>query len=116
MSGLECASLNRLKKGRHMPIYEYQAEYCLKSLFCPKRFTFWQNMQDDPVTACRECGAPLEKTLSVFSAGADVMAQSRASSDPPPDSTAPPPTLKNIYGGGLGIQGCGHDCRSHGKT
>ncbi|MYJ54153.1 MAG: hypothetical protein F4090_04485 [Nitrospira sp. SB0672_bin_25] len=79
-----------------MPIYEYQAEYCLKSLFCPKRFAFWQNMQDAPVTACRECGAPLEKTLSVFSAGADVMAQSRASSDPPPDSTAPPPTLKTF--------------------
>ena len=97
-----------------MPIYEYRAEYCLKSLFCPKRFTFWQNMQDAPVTACRECGAPLEKIPSVFSAGADVMAHSRASSDPPPGSTAPPPTLKNIYGGGLGIRGCGHDCRSHG--
>lgn len=98
-----------------MPIYEYQAEYCLKSLFCPKRFAFWQNMHDAALTACRECGAPLEKVPSVFSAGADVMAQSRASSDPPPGSTAPPPTLKNIYGGGLGIQGCGHDCRSHGE-
>ena len=26
----------------------------------------------------------------------------------------PPPTLKNIHGGGLGIKGCGHDCRTHG--
>ena len=31
-----------------MPIYEYQAEYCLKSLFCPKRFAFWQNMPEPP--------------------------------------------------------------------
>lgn len=97
-----------------MPIYEYQAEYCLKSPLCPKQFSFWQNMHDAPVTACRECGAPLEKILSVFSAGADVIAHSRASSDPPPGSTAPPPTLKNIHGGGLGIKGCGHDCRTHG--
>ena len=58
-----------------MPIYEYQAAYCLKSLFCPKRFAFWQNMHDAPVTECRECGAPLEKVPSVYSAGADVMAQ-----------------------------------------
>ena len=67
-----------------MPIYEYQAKYCLKSLFCERRFTFWQNMCDAPVSACHECGAPLEKILSVFSAGADVIAHSRAASDPPP--------------------------------
>ena len=97
-----------------MPIYEYEAKYCLKSLFCDKRFAFWQNMNDAPVTACHECGAPLEKILSVFSAGADVMAHSRAASDPPPGMMAPPPTLKNIFGGGLGIQGCGHDCGLHG--
>jgi predicted nucleic acid-binding Zn ribbon protein len=99
--------------GRFMPIYEYQAVYCLQSLFCPKRFSIWQNLSDSRVSECQECRAPLERVMSTFSAGVDVMSHSRAAADPPPGSTAPPPTPKNIYGGGLGIRGCGHDCRTH---
>ena len=96
-----------------MPIYEYQAEYCLKSLFCPKRFSFWQNMSDPPVSECQECGAPLERVMSTFSAAADIVAYGHAVANPPAGSQAPPATQQNIFGGGLGIQGCGHDCRTH---
>lgn len=27
-----------------MPLHEYVAAYCLESLYCPKRFAFWQLM------------------------------------------------------------------------
>lgn len=96
-----------------MPIYEYQASYCLQSLFCSKRFSFWRNMSDPPVTECQECGAPLERVMSTFSAAADILAYGHAVANPPAGSQAPPATQKNIFGGGLGIQGCGHDCRTH---
>jgi putative FmdB family regulatory protein len=99
-----------------MPIYEYQAPYCLQSLFCSKRFSFWQNMSDPPVIDCPECGVPLERVMSTFSAAVDALAHGRAAANPPTGSLAPPATLKNVYGGGLGIQGCGHDCRTHHKT
>lgn len=40
-----------------MPIYEYR---------CSKGHTFetFQNMTDDPVTACEDCGAPVERVFS----------------------------------------------------
>ena len=39
-----------------MPIYEYR---------CPNGHTFevFQSMSDDPVTACEECGAPVERVF-----------------------------------------------------
>jgi hypothetical protein len=70
-------------------------------------------MSDPPVTDCPECGVPLERVMSAFSAAVDAMAHNRVDANPPPGSTAPPSTLNNIYGGGLGIRGCGHDCGTH---
>jgi putative FmdB family regulatory protein len=39
-----------------MPIYEYR---------CPNGHTFevFQSMSEDPVTACHECGAPVERVF-----------------------------------------------------
>jgi putative FmdB family regulatory protein len=39
-----------------MPIYEYR---------CPNGHTFevFQSMSEDPVTACQECGAPVERVF-----------------------------------------------------
>ena len=91
-----------------MPIYEYVAAYCLESLFCPKRFCYRQTLGDLPITACERCTAPLERVLSLFSAGVDMEAKSEAWTKIDAGSDAPPATLKNLFGGGLGDLGCGH--------
>ena len=93
-----------------MPIYEYAATYCLESLFCQKRFCYRQNLSDLPITACERCAAPLERVLSSFSAGVDMRAKAKAEAWTKTDahSEAPPATLKNMFGGGLGDLGCGH--------
>lgn len=91
-----------------MPIYEYQSRECRGPAECPKRFSFWQSMSDGPVTNCVICRAPLERIPSLFSAGVGLVARSAGMTDVPAGSQAPPPTVKNIFGGGLNIQGCGH--------
>lgn len=91
-----------------MPIYEYVAEYCLDSLYCSKRFAFWRNMDDPPLVACPNCGVKLTRILSPFSAGIGLVEHMARLSDIPADSLAPSATLKNMFGGGLGDQGCGH--------
>jgi putative FmdB family regulatory protein len=92
-----------------MPIYEYVAEHCLESLYCPKRFAFRQRMEDPPVRDCPTCGVPLTRVLSSFSARGDLAAHIAAVTDPPAGSSPPPATIKNMFGGGLGVRGCGHD-------
>ncbi|HMZ53970.1 MAG TPA: zinc ribbon domain-containing protein [Nitrospira sp.] len=91
-----------------MPIYEYQARNCRGPSDCPKRFAFWQSMNDSPITQCVMCQGPLERIPSLFSAGGGLVARSAAMVDPPAQSQAPPATVHNIFGGGLKIQGCGH--------
>lgn len=91
-----------------MPIYEYVAEYCLESLYCPKRFAVRQGMRDSPMLACSRCGVPVDRVLSSFSAGVDMVAKSEACTKTDAGSDAPPATLKNMFGGGLGDLGCGH--------
>ena len=91
-----------------MPVYEYQAHDCRGPADCPKRFAFWQSMNDHPVTNCVICRAPLERILSLFSAGVGLVARSAGMADAPAGSQAPPATVKNIFGGGLNILGCGH--------
>jgi DNA-directed RNA polymerase subunit RPC12/RpoP len=91
-----------------MPFYEYVADYCVQSLFCSKRFVFCQRMDETPVTACPQCGAPLSRILSSFSAGIDMGAHAAAWAKIDAESDAPPATLKNMFGGGLGDLGCGH--------
>lgn len=91
-----------------MPIYEYVAEYCAESLYCPKRFAFRQSMDAPPVEVCPSCGTELRRILSSFSAGVDLAAHMAGLSDLPADSLAPSATLKNMFSGGLGDLGCGH--------
>ncbi len=91
-----------------MPIYEYVAEYCVKSLYCPKRFAFRQGMSDPPIQICPTCGTQLKRILSPFSAGIDMCANAEAWAKTDAGSDAPPATLKNMFGGGLGDLGCGH--------
>ncbi len=91
-----------------MPIYEYVAEYCVKSLYCPKRFAFRQGMSDPPIQICPTCGTQLKRILSPFSAGIDMGANAEAWEKIDAGSDAPPATLKNMFGGGLGDLGCGH--------
>lgn len=91
-----------------MPIYEYVTEHCLESLFCPKRFCYRQNVSDQPKAVCERCGAPLERVLSSFSTDTDMVAGTVARAKTDARSQAPPATLKNIFGGGLGDLGCGH--------
>jgi hypothetical protein len=91
-----------------VPLYEYMAEYCVQSLFCSKRFLFRQRMDDPPVTACPQCGVPLIRILSSFSAGIDMCANAEVWTNTDAGSGAPPATLKNMFGGGLGDLGCGH--------
>lgn len=108
-----------------MPIYEYITEECRLAPPCAGRRAFLQGINDAPKQACPECGAPLKRVLSSFATGGDERRDQRAegggtqrSSQPGPTSpagsatskgeAAPPPTMKNIFGGGLGISGCGH--------
>lgn len=91
-----------------MPMYEYVAGYCLESLFCPKRFCYRQSISDLPIAVCERCGAPLERILSSFSAGVDMVAKSEAWTRTDAGADAPAPTLTNMFGGGLGDLGCGH--------
>lgn len=91
-----------------MPIYEYVADYCVQSLFCSKRFVFRQRMDEPPVTACPQCEAPLSRILSSFSAGIGMGANAEAWAKTDAGSDAPPATVKNMFGGGLGDLGCGH--------
>ena len=65
-------------------------------------------MSDLPKLACERCGAPLERVLSSFSAGADMVAKSAVRAKIDAGSDPPPATLKNMFGGGLGDLGCGH--------
>ena len=88
-----------------MPIYEYQTRECRGPADCPRRFAFWRSMNDSPVTNCVICRAPLERIPSLFSARVGLVAHSVAMADVPARSQAPPPTVKNIFGGGLNIQG-----------
>jgi putative FmdB family regulatory protein len=41
-----------------MPMYEYQCESC------GLLFEVRQKFSDDPVSECRECGAPVKKVIS----------------------------------------------------
>lgn len=91
-----------------MPMYEYVAEHCLESLYCPKRFAFRQSMHAPPVGACPRCGTELRRIQSSFSAGIDMSVNAKAWTTLNAGSDTAPATLKNIFGGGLGDLGCGY--------
>lgn len=95
-----------------MPIYEYIAEKCRLVPPCAGRRAFLQGINDAPKQACPDCGAPLERVLSSFATGGvgpGTDGDGRNAASESPGGSPPPPTMKNIFGGGLGIAGCGHD-------
>jgi putative FmdB family regulatory protein len=51
-----------------MPIYEYVAEKCERQPICSRRKEYLQHVRELPLTACRECGAPVRKIMSTFAA------------------------------------------------
>lgn len=63
-----------------MPLYEYQ---CLPH---GHRFEVRQGINDDPVTACQECGAPVRRVVQpvgiVFKGSGFYVNDSRKSSNP----------------------------------
>lgn len=64
-----------------MPIYEYRAKDRSgeKSCdYCNERFEIIQKMSDTSLTECPQCGAPIEKLISMFShqLGFDTKAKS----------------------------------------
>lgn len=61
-----------------MSFYEYEADDCVQSLFCSKRFVFRQRMDESPMMACPQCGAPLSRILSSFSTGIALCANAAA--------------------------------------
>ena len=94
-----------------MPIYEYIAEECRLVPACAGRRAFLQGINDAPKQACPDCGTPLERVLSSFATGGMGLGTDGDSRNAAPESAGgspPPPTMKNIFGGGLGIDGCGH--------
>ncbi|MGH7229735.1 MAG: FmdB family zinc ribbon protein [Nitrospiraceae bacterium] len=93
-----------------MPIYEYVAEQCGRQPACSRRREYLQALAGQPLTACRECGAPIRRIFSSFAARSGDTGVS--SPDPTPlniTGMAPPPgTTANSDSEG----GCS-DGRSH---
>lgn len=59
-----------------MPLYEYKAteDGCEH---CSDGFEVFQNMADEPLEKCPECGAPVEKLMSTFGAGGEDILSNR---------------------------------------
>ncbi|MFO0773193.1 MAG: zinc ribbon domain-containing protein [Nitrospiraceae bacterium] len=91
-----------------MPIYEYVAHECGGPADCPRRFALWQRMGTADVVRCDLCRAPLTRVLSTFSASVDAAARSAEAAAAQVRASGPPATLHNMFGGGLGIRGCGY--------
>lgn len=70
-----------------MPIYEYVAETCRKQPRCSGRKEYIHPASAEPVKECRECGAPIVRLFSSFSARSGAVGVSR-----------PDPTPLNITG------------------
>lgn len=48
-----------------MPTYEYQTRNPRKACdHCRQRFEVHQSMRDEPLTACPQCGRPIERLIS----------------------------------------------------
>jgi putative FmdB family regulatory protein len=53
-----------------MPIYEYQAKHSSRSCaHCARPFDVLRRLSDPPLTACPDCGAPVEKRISAPAVG-----------------------------------------------
>jgi putative FmdB family regulatory protein len=87
-----------------MPIYEYVADRCDRQPPCSRRREYLQRVQELPLAQCRDCGAPIRRVLSSFSARSGAVGAS-----------APDPTPLNVTGipapssMPTGEGSCGHD-------
>jgi putative FmdB family regulatory protein len=51
-----------------MPVYEYRARDVAKACpYCSESFEVDQRMSEPPLKVCPECGAPVKRTISLFS-------------------------------------------------
>lgn len=48
-----------------MPTYEYQASTDTACDHCREVFEVHQSMRDEPLTACPQCGAPVQRQVSL---------------------------------------------------
>lgn len=87
-----------------MPIYEYVADQCGRTPACSRRMEYLQPMTAEPLTACRDCGAPIRRVLSAFAARSGAVGAS--SPDPTPLNVTGIPAPSTIPGS---EGGCGHD-------
>ncbi|GIW54754.1 MAG: hypothetical protein KatS3mg082_1158 [Nitrospiraceae bacterium] len=92
-----------------MPIYEYLAERCDRQSTCSLKKEYLQPASDAPLTACRECGAPIRRVFSSFAARSGAVGVSRP--DPTPLNVTGIPAPTQMPGGGVaeGPCGGGHD-------
>ncbi len=88
-----------------MPLYEYQARECLRQPPCPGRKEYLQSIKEAPVTACRECGAAVERIFSAFAARSGSVGVSAPDPTPLNLSGIPAPTALPMGEGGT----CGGD-------
>ncbi|MEW6246619.1 MAG: zinc ribbon domain-containing protein [Nitrospirota bacterium] len=90
-----------------MPIYEYLAERCDRQSTCSLKKEYLQRVSDAPLTACRECGAPIRRVFSSFAARSGSVGVSRP--DPTPLNVTGIPAPTQMPGGGAeGPCGGGH--------
>lgn len=88
-----------------MPIYEYLAEQCRRQSPCSRRLEYIQAVSAPPLSACRECGAPITRIFSSFAAKSGAVGIS--SPDPTPLNVTGIPAPLQMPGGEEG--GCGHN-------
>jgi putative FmdB family regulatory protein len=90
-----------------MPIYEYVADRCGKQPVCSYRKDYLQRITDQPLTACRDCGAPIHRVMSSFAARSGSVGAS--SPDPTPLNITGLPAPSGMPVGGGGEDSCGHE-------
>ncbi len=81
-----------------MPIYEYLAERCDRQPSCSLKKEYLQPVTAAPPTACRDCGAPIRRVFSSFTARSGPVGVSRP--DPTPLNITGIPALTQMPGGG----------------
>ncbi|GKS57674.1 hypothetical protein YTPLAS18_12010 [Nitrospira sp.] len=88
-----------------MPLYEYVADTCRRQPACSRRQEYIQSIGAPPLTACRECGAPIQRIFSSFAARSGTVGVSSPDPTPLNVSGIPAPSAMPSGEGG----GCGGD-------
>ena len=90
-----------------MPIYEYLAQACSRQPVCSRRKEYLQSMADPALTACRECGASIQRIMSSFAARSGAVGVSAPGPTPLNITGMPAPASMPVDEGGL-CQGAHH--------